>query len=75
MVEEFLNKIDEWNKPNWEQVDSDYLQMLEENTEYYKTFVKMLESEVDFFDESKDDALEVIANIKEYLNELNGVIR
>ena len=75
MVEEFLNKIDEWNKPNWEQIDSDYLQMLEENTEYYKTFVKMLESELDFFDESKDDALEVIANIKEYLNELNGVIR
>jgi hypothetical protein len=74
MVEEFLNKVEEWNKPTWQQVDSDYLQKLEENVEYYKTFVKMVESEVDFFNKESDDSLEVIDNVKEYLEQLREVL-
>ena len=74
MVEEFLDKIEDWNKPAWQKVDNDYLQKIEENLEYYQTFEKMIESEVCFFDEHEDNSLEVIDNIKEYLNELKEVL-
>lgn len=63
-----------FNQPEWIQVDMTYMQKLEENLEYYKTFIKMLKSETDFFDEKQDDAVEVINNIKEYLNELKEVL-
>lgn len=63
-----------FNQPEWIQVDMTYMQKLEENLEYYKTFIKMLESEVDFFDEKEDDATEVIYNIKQYLKELKEVL-
>ena len=69
-----MDKIEEWNKSDKIEVDEFYLNNLEENTRYFETFVKVIESEVDFFDEKSDDPLEVIDNIKEYLNELREVL-
>ena len=74
MVEEFMDKIEEWNKPSKIEVDEYYLNNLEENERYYETFARVVESEVDFFDEKSDDPLEVIDNIKEYLQELREVL-
>jgi len=65
---------EDFNQPEYIQVDMTYMQNLEENLEYYKTFIKMLESEVYYFDQKEDDGAEVIKNIIQYLNELKEVL-
>jgi septal ring factor EnvC (AmiA/AmiB activator) len=62
---------EDFNQPEWIQVDMTYMQNLEENLEYYKTFVKMIEEEIDEFE---GDTQELADNIEEYLKELKGVL-
>lgn len=63
---------EDFNQPEWIQVDMTYMQNLEENLEYYKTFVKMVEEEIDEFE---GNTQELADNIEEYLKELKGVLR
>lgn len=63
-----------FNQPEWIQVDMTYMQKLEENLEHYKTFVKMIESEVNFFEGNSNEAIDAINNIQEYLGELEEVL-
>lgn len=74
MVEEFMDKIEEWNRSDRIEVDEYFLNSLEENIRYYETFVKMIESEVDFFDGNENEAVESIKNIKSYLKDLKEVL-
>ena len=37
---------DEWNKPEWVQVEEKEYQKLQENIEYYKTAIKALKEEL-----------------------------
>ena len=75
MEESMFDKVAEWNKPDYEKIESNELRRIENNLEYYEKFIKILESEVKFFDINNDDPLETISNIKEYLADLKEVIR
>lgn len=75
MEEYMIDKIEEWNKPDYEEIESNELRKIKDNLEYYENFIKELESEINFFDINEDDPLEAISNIKEYLAELKEVIR
>ena len=66
MEERFIDKYDEWNQPEWTQVDMTYLQNLEENLEYYKTTIEMILTDI----ESEDEDCKKIECIKERINEL-----
>ena len=66
MEERFIDKYDEWNQPEWTQVDMTYLQNLEENLEYYKTTIEMILTVI----ESEDEDCKKIECIKERINEL-----
>ncbi len=68
------NYAEDFRMPEFVNVDITCYRNLQENEEYYKAFTSMVESEVDFFDEKNDDAIEVIDNIKEYLNQLRKVL-
>lgn len=61
-------------QPEWIQVDLTYMQNLEENLEYYKTFVRMIEEEVAILEERPEDSQEVIKSIKQYIEELEEVL-
>lgn len=66
MEERFIDKYDEWNQPEWTQVDMTYLQNLEENLEYYKTTIEMILTDI----ESEDEDCKKIECIKEHIDEL-----
>lgn len=54
---------DEWNKPDWVNVSSEYLNRIEEYMELYKTTIKLIKEELD----DKEFGLE---NIKKIIGEL-----
>lgn len=64
MEERFVDKYDEWNQPEWIQVDMTYMQKLEENLEYYKTTIKAIIEEL----ESNDDNKQKLTYIKNYID-------
>ena len=59
---------EEWNRPEWIQVDMSYMEKVEEQLEYYKGFVRVVEEEIE---NPSDDTIE---NIKEHLEELKEVL-
>lgn len=59
---------EEWNRPEWIQVDMSYMEKVEEQLEYYKGFVRVVEEEIE---NPSDDT---IKNIKEHLKELKEVL-
>ena len=59
---------EEWNRPEWIQVDMSYMEKVEEQLEYYKGFARVVEEEIE---NPSDDTIE---NIKEHLEELKGVL-
>ena len=61
-------KIEEFNQPEWIQVDMSYHQKLEENLEYYKTAIKMIEEQLSE-GKSHCEIVSEIANIIEELKE------
>lgn len=61
---------EEFNQPEWIQVDMSYIQKLEENVEYYKTAISEIKEEVNLEGENE----EKIENIKTAIKELEGVL-
>lgn len=59
---------EEWNQPEWIQVDMSYMEKVEEQLEYYKGFARVVEEEI----ENPND--DTIKNIKEHLEELKEVL-
>ena len=59
---------EEWNRPEWIQVDMSYMEKVEEQLEYYKGFARVVEEEIE---NPGDDTIE---NIKEHLEELKEVL-
>lgn len=59
---------EEWNQPEWIQVDMSYMEKVEEQLEYYKGFARVVEEEIE---NPSDDTIE---NIKEHLEELKEVL-
>lgn len=59
---------EEWNQPEWIQVDMSYMEKVEEQLEYYKGFVRIIEEEIE---NPSDDTIE---NIREHLDELKEVL-
>lgn len=59
---------EEWNQPEWIQVDMSYMEKVEEQLEYYKGFVRVIEEEIG---NPSDDTIE---NIREHLDELKEVL-
>jgi archaellum component FlaC len=59
---------EEWNRPEWIQVDMSYMEKVEEQLEYYKGFARVVEEEIE---NPSDDTIE---NIKEHLEELKEVL-
>lgn len=59
---------EEWNRPEWIQVDMSYMEKVEEQLEYYKGFARVVEEEIE---NPSDDT---IKNIKEHLEELKEVL-
>lgn len=59
---------EEWNRPEWIQVDMSYMEKVEEQLEYYKGFARVVEEEIE---NPSDDT---IKNIKEHLKELKEVL-
>lgn len=60
--------FEEWNQPEWIQVDMSYMEKVEEQLEYYKGFTRVIEEEIE---NPSDDTIE---NIKEHLEELKEVL-
>lgn len=59
---------EEWNQPEWIQVDMSYMEKVEEQLEYYKGFTRVIEEEIE---NPSDDTIE---NIREHLEELKEVL-
>lgn len=62
--------LEEWNKPDWSQVDSEYLSKLEENNDNYKTAIEQI---IDLVN-GKENSDQKIQDIDEVINQLQDQI-
>lgn len=62
---------DEWNKPDWVQVASDYFQKIKDQVEIYKNTIHAINAVLES-DETNDDKVLIIEGIiKELENEIS----
>lgn len=46
MEPRYIDKYEEWNRPDYEEVNSEYFHRLEENVLYYKTAINLIKEEL-----------------------------